>query len=52
MFKQDPKKKTDPNKLRKKLEKKLKKYKKGIVAVGKMLKDNQHTTFIPVCIAE
>lgn len=44
--------KPDPAKLRKKLEKKLKKYKKGIVAVGKMLKDNEHTTFIPVCIAE
>ena len=51
-FTQDPKKKTDPGKLKKKLEKKLRKYKKGIVEVGNMLKDMEHTTFIPVCIAE
>jgi arsenite-transporting ATPase len=49
----DPKKpKADPEKLKKKLEKKLRKYKDGIAKVGAMLKDNERTTFIPVCIAE
>jgi arsenite-transporting ATPase len=46
------KKRADPEKLKKKLEKKLRKYKNGIAKVGAMLKDNERTTFIPVCIAE
>jgi len=45
-------KKKDTSRLRQRLEKKLQKYKDNIEKVAKMLKDNDHTTFITVCIAE
>ena len=38
--------------IRQLLERKLRLYKKGIVKVSKMLKDNTRTTFVTVCIAE
>ena len=51
-FFKDPNDKSDPNMLRKKLERKLRMYKKGIMKVSKMLKDNKRTSFVTVCIAE
>ena len=42
----------DPAVLKRKLEKKLRKYQKGIAKVSAMLKDNARTTFVTVCIAE
>lgn len=44
--------KIDTEKVRKKLEKKLEKYQHSIQKVATMIKDNDRTTFIAVCIAE
>ena len=40
------------SKVRKKLERKLKKYKRQIKKVAMIMKDNEMTTFVPVSIAE
>jgi len=45
-------KKKDTSRLRQRLQTKLQKYKDNIEKVAKMLKDNEHTTFVTVCIAE
>lgn len=42
----------DPAVLKRKLEKKLEKYREGIARVGRMLRDTARTTFVTVCIAE
>merc|ERR1719498_1929831 len=38
--------------VKKEFQKKLESYKEGITKVGKMIQDNEHTTFVIVCIAE